>query len=164
MEVAFGKRKIFATILTSLLFSLVLTALSVFDREAGESGLEIIMIPIFSAFIAAGIIVCFGLITSAVIEYMICKFGMNYSVSVPMYIVFHGAMGLFIGRIIYGFWGVYTYTGGLSAVVFAVFDMWLLFRVKKGKGKSEEIEKIYLWVILTVIVVTLSLFLFIQFF
>lgn len=47
MEVAFGKRKIFATIMTSLLFSLVLTALSVFDREAGESGLEIIMIQRF---------------------------------------------------------------------------------------------------------------------
>lgn len=62
MEEAFGKRKLFATIITSLLFSLVLTILSVFDRKAGESGLEIIMIPIFAAFIAAGILVCFGLI------------------------------------------------------------------------------------------------------
>ncbi|MGA4718402.1 hypothetical protein [Fictibacillus nanhaiensis] len=164
MEEAFGKRKIFATIMTSLLFSLVLTALSVFDREAGESGLEIIMIPIFTAFIASGIIVCFGLITSAVIEYMICKVSMNYSISMPMYIVFHGAMGLLIGRLIFGFWGLYTYVGGLCALIFATIDIWLLFRVKKGKGTSEEIQKIYLWVILTVIVVTLFLFLFIQFF
>lgn len=164
MEEAFGKRKIFATIMTSFLFSLVLTLLSVLDRDTGESGLEIIMISIFSAFIAAGTIVCLGLITSAVIEYIICKAGVNYSISMPMYIVFHGAMGLLIGRLIFGFWGLYTYVGGLCALIFATIDMWLLFRVKKGKGTSEEILKIYLWAILTVIVVTLSLFLFIQFF
>ncbi|MQR94680.1 hypothetical protein [Fictibacillus phosphorivorans] len=164
MEESFGKRKIFATILTSFLFSLVLTLLSVLERDTGESGLEIILIPIFAAFIVAGIIVCFGLITSAIIEFIICKIGSNYNISVPMYIVSHAAMGLLIGRLIFGFWGLYTYTGGLCATVFASIDMWLLFRVKKGKGTSEEILKIYLWAILTVIVVTLSLFLFIQFF
>ncbi|MBN3554112.1 hypothetical protein JYA63_07550 [Fictibacillus nanhaiensis] len=164
MEEAFGKRKIFSTIITSLLFSLILTALSVFEREVGESGLEIIMFPIFAAFIAAGVIVCMGLITSAIIEYIICKVGMNYSISVPMYIVLHGVTGLLIGRLIFGFWELYTYTGGLCALIFASIDMWLLFRVKKGKGNSEEILKIYLWVLLTVIVVTLSLILFIQFF
>ncbi|ANC78732.1 hypothetical protein ABE65_018780 [Fictibacillus phosphorivorans] len=164
MEESFGKRKIFATILTSFLFSLNLTVLSVFDRETGESGLEIIMIPIFASFIAAGVIVCIGLITSAIIEFIICKIGWNYNISVPMYIVSHAAMGLLIGRLIFGFWGLYTYTGGLCATVFASIDMWLLFRVKKGKGTSEEILKIYLWAILTVIVVTLSLFLFVQLF
>ncbi len=164
MEEAFGKRKIFATIMTSFLFTLVLTVLSVLDRDTGESGLEIILIPIFAAFIAAGVIVCFGFIISAVIEYIICKVGMNYIISIPMYIVLFGTMGLLIGRLIFGFWGLYTFTGGVCATVFATIDMWLLFRVKNGKGTSEEILKIYLWVILTVIVVTLSLFLFIQFF
>ncbi|MBH0161804.1 hypothetical protein [Fictibacillus sp. 26RED30] len=164
MEEAFGKRKIFATIITCFLFSLVLTVLSVLDRDTGESGLEIILIPIFAAFIASGVIVCFGFITSAVIEYIICKVGMNYIISIPVYIVLLGTMGLLIGRLIFGFWGLYTFTGGVCATVFATIDMWLLFRVKKGKGTSEEILKIYLWTILTVIVVTLSLFLFIQFF
>jgi hypothetical protein len=161
MEEAFGKRKIFATIMTSLTFSLVLTLLSGLEKNSPDTtGMELIMIPIFSAFIAAAIIVFFGLITSAIIEYFICKLRVKYKISVPVYIVLHGVSGLFIGRLIFRIWGLYAILGGFSALLFAVFDMWLLFRIKKGQGKFKETEKIYLYTIGTIVVLSICLYLF----
>ena len=160
MEEAFGKRKIFATIMTSLTFSLVFTLLSGLEKNSPDTGVELIMIPIFSAFIAAAIIVFLGFITSAIIEYFICKIGVKYKISVPVYIILHGVSGLFIGRLIFRMWGLYAILGGLSALLFAMFDMWLLFRIKKGRGKSEETGKIYLYTIGTIVIISVFLFVF----
>ncbi|GGB42306.1 hypothetical protein [Fictibacillus barbaricus] len=160
MEEAFGKRKIFATIMTSLTFSLVFTLLSGLEKNSPDMGVEFIMIPIFSAFIAAAAIVFLGLITSAMIEYFICKIGVNYKISVPVYIILHGVSGLFIGRLIFRMWGLYAILGGGSALLFAMFDMWLLFRIKKGQGKFEETGIIYLYTIGTIIIISVFLYLF----
>lgn len=118
------------------------------------------MIPIFSAFIAAAAIVFLGLITSAIIEYFICKLRVKYRISVPVYIVLHGVSGLFIGRLIFRMWGLYAILGGLSALLFAMFDMWLLFRIKKGQGKFEETGIIYLYTIGTIVIISVFLYLF----
>ncbi|KZE64123.1 hypothetical protein AWM68_13535 [Fictibacillus phosphorivorans] len=144
MEEAFGKRKIFATIMTSLTFSLVLIILSGLENST-ETGIEYLLFPIMTSFIAAAIIVFFGLIASGIIEYFVCRLGVNYKMSVPVFVILHGVTGLFIGRFIFRIWGAFALMGG--SLLFAIFDMWLLFRIKSGKGHAGETDRIYLFTI-----------------
>lgn len=157
MEEAFGKRKIFATIMTSLIFSLVMIILSGLEGST-ETGIEFLLFPVFTSFIAAAIIVFFGLITSGIIEYFVCRLGVKYKISIPVFVIMHAVAGLFIGRFIFRIWGAYAIIGGLSALLFALFDMWLLFRIKNGKGHTEETDRIYLLTIGAISISTICLY------
>ncbi|MFE1245049.1 hypothetical protein ACFW35_13030 [Fictibacillus sp. NPDC058756] len=127
MQENFFQRKMMASIVTTITLAMVLASMSLKDNAGSTSDYG-------EAFLAAAmlygtyggvIILVYGSLVSGVIEFVMNRW---FKINTPIYILFHGVFGLIMLEV-----PILAVFGVASAILYALIDRWILFRINKDK-------------------------------
>jgi hypothetical protein len=140
MKELYFKRKFFATLTSTFVISMIMASFTVWDEGSIGYGSNFILWTFIYIIFSGMIILIYGNLSSALIEFLLSKWKNESGVKIIIYIFLHIILGGFIGFLgliePYNFWGL-ALIGVLSATLFAISDVWYSNKIKRGEGAGK---------------------------